>query len=305
MGVQFFRVQSYGATAKKGSRSRTADSVLAEAMRVEGHAPHVPKPREPEVLFGNLDAIGDEIARLAREGKAEKVRADGSVTTRKLHANAPTLAAAVLSYPGATPALLNEWKLAMKAGKPPASFTAFERWKKLTLEWLRSEWGDKFKAAVVHWDESHPHIHAYAVAEQRVDGVVDLTGLHVGRDAKQNARKLAVKGETASEAATRQKVAYVEAMKAIQDRYNESVGKRCGQARFGPKRRRMSRGEWKAEKQRLREEAALHAKIERQAEHIAALEQKLNPPKPTLGGHLVPPPLRVGARAPVRPPAPS
>lgn len=313
MGCQFFRLQTYGAVAKKGSKSHSADSVLAEAMRVEGHAPHVPKPREPQLLFGDLNAIGDEIARLAREGRAEVALKDGRKATRKLHSNAPTLAAAVLSYPGRCDALINEWRQAAKKNeKPPASYLAFEKWKALALDFCRAEWGDRFQGAIIHWDEGHPHIHAYAIARQRADGIVDLTGLHPGRDAKEKARSTAEKGETPKEAAARQQAAYVDAMKALQDRYQESVGKRCAQARFGPKRRRMSRGEWTAEKERLRAEAAMIEKIEQQAAKIAQLEAEkqklLNPLPEGAAAFMAPPPLNRGprfstARASPKPPS--
>ena len=297
MGVQFVRVQSYGATAKKGSKGHTARAVIGEALREPEHCPHVERPQKPKKLFGDLDTVRIEAERLAHEGKAEVRRADGRITTRKIHGNAPVLAAYVFSYPGKAAALTNEWEIWSKKAKAdrktpvPASFVEYRLWEKKAIEWARELLGDRLDAAVTHWDEGFPHIHVYALAKQRPDGVVELDGLHPGRDAKEAVRANREEGESDNAHAKRQKKAYCDAMKAMQDSYWKSVGEVCGHARLGPQRCRLSPKQWAAEKKRNRRHAQLVGEVELQKLEIAALKAELQamrePPELVNGG---PPP---------------
>lgn len=271
MGTQFVREETYAATTRKGSKSPSADGIIGEALRESGKCDHVEKPQKPSFVFGteaDLLAAREEVYRLAREGKTEVKRANGKVEKRKMASDAPTLAAFVFSYPGKSAALFNEWKAynqirreEEKRGRrpppPPKSWLEVEKWKKLVVSFLQKKHGKNFKCALCHMDEEYLHIHAYVIAEQRPDGVVMLNGLHPGRDAKEAARREIVEGETKKEAAARQMRAYKAAMREFQNEYHEEVGKKTGQARFGPKRRRMTRGEWAEEKRRNRELADL------------------------------------------------
>lgn len=210
MGTQFARIESYGAGVRKGSKNPSADGVIGEALREDGKCDHVERPQKPNFAFGteaDLLWVREEVFRLARDGKTEVTRSDGRKELRKLANDAPTLTAAVFSYPSRSIPLQTEWKAyaqilreAKRQGRnpppPPKSWVAFENWKKKVVKFMQEKYGDKFKAALYHMDEEHIHIHAYAVANQRPDGVVVLTGMHDGRDAKEEARREVVPGET-------------------------------------------------------------------------------------------------------------
>lgn len=287
-GVQFARVESYAVCNRAGSTRANADGILGEALREEGRCDHVEKPMKPSIVLGDEQTakiIREELDTMLLFGKAEIETKDGK-KTRKMAKDSPVLAACVFSYPGRSPALTSEWKAwaqvkaeAKKAGQiappPPESYKAFKAWQEDVLRFASKKYGDRLRFAVAHFDESHPHLHIYALAKMRPDGVVDLKGLHPGRDAKEAVRKSGKeKGETEKEFASRQMAAYKAAMRGWQDEYQESVGKLHAQARFGPKRRRMSRGEWAAEKDRLREEKGLRTKLAAAEEEVASLKQK-------------------------------
>jgi hypothetical protein len=287
-GVQFARVEGYAITPRKTSKRSSADDILAEAMREEGHCNHVEQPLEPTFVFGDastVETVRAELDSIALFGKTEialAAKKGGGTGIRKLGCDAPVLTAAVFSYPGRTAALNAEWKLYAKARKeakadgkplpnPPASWRAFKKWQDDVLGFAKEQYDGQLRFAVAHFDEEHPHLHVYAVAKKRPDDVVELLGLHPGRDAKEAVRAAGKeKGETEKEFAARQMKAYKSAMQAWQDAYHDKVGKHHGQARLGPKRRRMSRGEWKADQKRNRELAsALNAANGMEAERKA------------------------------------
>ena len=110
-----------------------------------------------------------------------------------------------------------------------------------TLAWLKEKYGDRLKSVVVHDDEAHPHLHFTVVPRigERFDDIHD--GYKASKQAKQEGRK---KGE--------QNLAYIEAMRAVQDDFSNRVAMGHGLTRIGPGRRRLTRAEWKAEKAQAR-----------------------------------------------------
>ena len=79
----------------------------------------------------------------------------------------------------------------------------------------------------MHNDEEKPHLHFYVYSDTEVNAKL----LH---DGYKNAKK---------------KGGFNAGAKAFQDDYFEKVASRCGLARTGPKRRRLSRAEWHAEEE--------------------------------------------------------
>ena len=78
----------------------------------------------------------------------------------------------------------------------------------------------------MHNDEEQPHIHFYVYS----DTEVNAKALHYGHKAKKN---------------------FIAASKAFQDDYHAQVAIHCGMARLGPKKQRLTRAEWKAQKSTL------------------------------------------------------
>ena len=117
----------------------------------------------------------------------------------------------------------------------------FERWDdyKLTcIEWLQDKYGDRLQSVVEHTDEDHPHLHFFVIPRdgERFDC------LHEGEKARNESR--AIKQRTAD-----QNFAYKAAMKIFQADFHSAVSAGYGLAKDGPKRRRLSRSAYLAEKE--------------------------------------------------------
>ena len=82
------------------------------------------------------------------------------------------------------------------------------------MKFIASEYGDQLHTAVLHLDESHPHVHFYVIPRE--------TG-----------KKLEAK----------------KAMQSYQDDYFSQVSVQCGHTRLGPRRQRLTRAEWKGQQE--------------------------------------------------------
>ena len=254
---QFAHVETYArkpaARAKDGEKHSVKD-ILGEAMRVPENSPHVAAPREPELVEGmhpaELLARHDELVASRRiAGKRNKV-------------DVHTLAAAVYSWPELV------------------EYTDRERFWQFVLDVLefhRKHIGP-IDSAIVHWDETYPHLHIYTSS-------MDARGLTPGWRAKREVLDAGGKAKDAN-------AAYKEAMRGWQDAFYLEVGQLNGLDRLGPKRQRLTRREHrdgKLERQAagdrlraVRERAAAEARLadqqaaQRQAEdeRLAALKSQ-------------------------------
>lgn len=235
MGYQFIHVECYARTPGKGKQGgHSIRSILAEAGREPGACPHVPTTTPPSVVYGcslaELEKGANDYAEQAKDSIGRKLRTD-----------APVLLAGVVSAPDA--------------------FTP-EQWqdlKTLTVRALRGRYGDRLKTVIEHTDEAKRHMHFYAVPlpGERFDQ------LHTGRGAKASAEAEAkAQGLPKSQITKAGNLAYTEEMRAYQRWFHDEVGSRLGLTLFGPQRRRLSRGEWKAEQ----EAAQAIAKARQEAE---------------------------------------
>ena len=94
---------------------------------------------------------------------------------------------------------------------------------------------DNLRAVVMHNDEEQPHLHfSYAP-------IPKLMPRHYITD-------------------TRQKN-FIAASKAFQDDYHAQVAIHCGMARLGPKKQRLTRAEWKAQKEHAMKVAAAESAV--------------------------------------------
>ena len=110
------------------------------------------------------------------------------------------------------------------ANKDPA---LYKKWESLTVEYLQKKYGDNLRAVVMHNDEEHPHLHFYVYSDTEVNAKMLHDGYKNGSSPG----------------------AFKKGAQAFQDEYHEQVASRCGLARTGPKRRRLSRAEWHAEQE--------------------------------------------------------
>ena len=208
---QFVHIESYSRvtpkTGKQGGHS--VSTIINEAIRREGSIPHISSPSAPIYLYGgSLEAIEEK----CNEWAASISDLRGHKTRR----DALCLLAGVVS------------------AESVISSEAWEKLKADTVAWLQEKYGDRLQAVIEHTDEAHPHLHFYCVPlhgerfEQLHDGKRAAAALKAKRKSEQN-------------------VAYKHAMRAFQDEFSDKVGIPNGMARFGPRKRRLSRDSWKQE----------------------------------------------------------
>ncbi len=204
---------------KKGTKAKSVQEILGEAMRLPENCPHVPNPQPPvhvagmtpEALSLNIDKILDE---RKIEGK-KKPRGDIHI-----------LAGGVYSWPES----VNDFDKAR-----------FELWMKEQIEWHRENVG-QVDCAVVHFDESYPHLHIYTVDP-------DARRLVPGHVAKREAEHLAAEsGKSNKDICKLGNAAYKAAMTEWQDDLWQGVGKYHGLDRIGPRLQRVHPKEYAQEK---------------------------------------------------------
>ena len=236
---QFAHLETYArrpAARAKGPDKHSVADILGEASRTPGHCPHVPNPGEPEVVAGvhptELLARHDELVASRRiAGKRNK---------QDVH----TLAAAVYSWPEVV------------------EYTDRERFARFVADVLafhRKHVGP-VDSAVVHWDETYPHLHVYT-------SDMDARRLSPGWRARREAEAAGLRGRSVSEA-------YKAAMTGWQDSFYAEVGQLSGLDRYGPRRQRLTRREHRDGKlERLAAGDRLRAARDRAAEAEQVAEQ--------------------------------
>ena len=217
-GYQFGHIEGYArqggvktdSITKTKSRVSSMWDIAEEAERSAGATPHIENPQPPILHFGVMPSVVmKEAAEWAEQAK--------DAVGRKLRVDGLCLAAGVISFP-------NERK------------EDWPEYRDAAINYLKKRYGDRLKSVIEHTDEEHPHIHFYLVPKvgERFDSVHD--GYRAANEAKAAGAK---KGE--------QNTAYRTAMKEWQDSLYQSFGLPFGLARLGPKRRRLTRKEWRIE----------------------------------------------------------
>lgn len=225
MSYQFIHVELWSRKAppprtdkksgKVGKQRLTTREVFAEAKREPEASHHVENPRTPTAVYGmdlaELEALHDDLANAAMS-----TMANGK--SRKIRSTQNTLLAGVISFPEGA-----DYELAQRE----------------SVKWLQSEYGERLKTVVRHDDESHVHLHFYALSH---DPEMKAALLHPGAQAKEQTMKEGGDNKEGDRA-------YRAAMRQLQDRYYDDVGIRCGFTRIGPGKRRLTREGYQAEKQ--------------------------------------------------------
>jgi hypothetical protein len=242
MGAQFIRIECFSRKPDKGGR--TVGFVLGEARREPSASTHVENPGVPVVVFGKDPAEIEEDHNQAVEA-ARETNVAGK--TRKIRVDQHTLLTAVASHPALVVDMKNDEKQ-----------IEVEAWIKNTVAWMQQKWGDDLRGVVLHLDEAHPHLHAFIIPEN-----LRARELHPGVEAKKAevARALG-SGDDSKTANKRGDRAYKAAMRSFLDHYHQKVGLSAGLLRDGPKRARLSRGEYLAAKAAAKNLADLMAQNE-------------------------------------------
>lgn len=245
MAFQFLHIESYG--FQRSSRAKkekwTIPDVLGEVTRQPGHCDHVEVPKVPVHVYGVLtpDQIIPEINR-----RKEVVEHARKALVRK---DAQLMLAGVASYPASAPV------------------GDYDGWERETIGFLVEEFGEALVCVLRHEDETYLHLHFYAIPA--VDSF-SIRSIHPGVRAREAAAR-AVKGGSEADRKARQN-AYVSAMKAFLDRYFSRVSSLYGMSRTGPRRRRLTRAEWKEEQRQLKLLSEARKQLE---QDVAALESRL------------------------------
>lgn len=252
-GPQFAHIQTW--SRKANPKSRTIQEIIDEALREPGSCAHVDDPQPPRVLHGNPGAFrAEHDAHVAARATTVRMK-DGSTKSRSIRQDRHTMASVVVSYPVPRAGITTD-----------EARTKYEAWERRNLDWLRETYGDQLRVVMVHEDEAHPHLHAWLLPD---DPGADATTLHPGKVAKGVTEAEAkAAGLPPREAVSLGNRALKEAMTGWQDDYYRAVGAPEGLTRTGPKRRRLTREQWKAEKAAARATAVVAAEAQTEADKI-------------------------------------
>ncbi len=256
-------LQSY--SRKANPRGQSVEQVLAEAARAPIYSKHVVEPRPPSVVYG---VAANEVRKLHDDmvaaGGIDVTLRDGRKTRRGIRKDRHTLMTAVASHPLPTE-LVNT--------KPDAR-AEYEIWREHNVAWLKTRFGDKLVSVIEHWDEEHPHLHAYILPLG--DATCSARQLNPAWQAKEEAMEVARSADHDDKTAVNfGNAAYRAKARELQDHYYEQVSVPCGLTRTGPKRERLSHQQWKARKDQARRDAKLQSDIEKRVERIVDAEDDL------------------------------
>jgi len=232
-GPQFVHIQTW--SRKPNPAGQSVAQIIAEATRDPEYSGHVDDPAPPRVLLGDPSTFqAEHDAHVAARATVARLK-DGSERVRSIRQDRHTMATLVMSYPVPRAAITTAEDRA-----------ALERWERRNLDWLRDRYGDQLRVVLGHDDEEHPHLHAWLLPD---DPGADATTLQPGKLAKKRLEEeeKAV-GTPPREAVKAGNRALREAMTIFQDEYYHAVGAPEGLTRTGPRRRRLTRQQWKAEK---------------------------------------------------------
>ena len=249
MGTQYFHADSFSLEAGKGKAGgNTVDKITGEADRVEGNCPHVENPIKPKILYGCSFSKAGEMARewaeSAVDGRGHKYRKDGLC-----------FVAGVISAPKD----LEDWN-AFKAD---------------AITWLKQKYGKTLKSVIEHTDEPFRHIHFGVVANrgERFETIHD--GYRAKLKADPNRGKRDRSSVEKTEGRRIGNIAYITAMRGVQDSFAENVGVYHALARTGPCRRRLTHIQQKREEQERKVIAVAKAKLREDEKKLRESEVKL------------------------------
>jgi hypothetical protein len=144
---------------------------------------------------------------------------------------------------------------------------AYSLWCQDVVAWLQQQFGSHLMSVVEHSDERFFHLHYFVVPELNEHNRLNVNQLHPGCRAKA-AAEAAGAGKKAGDSA------YRAAMRGWQDDFHSAVSAFHRHDRFGPKRMRVSRQQWRMEKEIEEKRAHMLEEVERQAAAAAEAAQR-------------------------------
>lgn len=233
----FAHKQTY--SRKGNSKSRSVSEIADEAERLDGACPHVGNPQPPTILEGirPSEVVALIEQRIAEQNKLlrrlRKEQPDGKEALRGIRNDTHVLIASVFSFPDPVEDM---------------DEAEYLRWRKDVIAFAKADVarnGAEVLSIVEHLDEAHPHVHVLAVPMCADDNMrMDAKRCHEGHREQDRHKDNGWSGSPSR--------SYKQAMRGWQDRYHAEVGAKHGQARTGPRRRRLDRAAWKAEQERLK-----------------------------------------------------
>jgi hypothetical protein len=231
MAFQFVHLEPY--SRRPDSQGRSTAFVFDEASRNPIASVHVPDPKPPTTIWG----VGVEEVRAMHDAAADVAMTAGARDKlRKIAVSQKTLHTVVASHPYTVEEV--------RTGK--SKLAEVRQWERLTIDWLKRQYGPALKSVIRHTDEKQWHIHAYVLPT--ADPELRAAAFHPGIVAKRAVMAAGRRpGEDGKALNKRSNAAYKAAMREWQNSYHEAVAVPCGLTRLGPARRRLTREEWKAE----------------------------------------------------------
>jgi len=220
-------------------------NVLGEARRDPGYCDHISDPRPPIVHYGEpvegIEPILDDRLRGARDRRM-----------RALPRSFPVLLAGVASWPVE--------RLVVQASETEQH--VYEAWLERNVEFFRAQFGDDLISIVEHVDERYPHLHVFAAAHQDPASRVYTLETIWAPMAQEGAKR------RSKSKRSEQRQAFRAEAKKIQGAYYDSVGAPSGLARYGPRRQRLTREEWRAQSEQAKALSELAARLAKRKEEI-------------------------------------
>ncbi|QLH15302.1 plasmid recombination protein [Paracoccus pantotrophus] len=247
----FAHKQTY--SRKGNSKSRSVREIADEAERLDGACPHVENPQPPTILEGipPSEVVALIEQRIAEQNKLlrrlRKEQPERKDALRGIRSDTHVLIASVFSFPDPVEDM---------------DQAEYLRWRRDVIAFAKADAarnGAEVLSIVEHRDEAHPHVHVLAVPICADDNMrMDAKRCHEGHREQDRHKDHGWSGSPSR--------SYKQAMRGWQDRYHAAVGAKHGQARTGPRRRRLDRAAWKAEQERLKAQKDAEVAIERAAE---------------------------------------
>jgi hypothetical protein len=231
MAYQFVHLESYSRRAD--AHGRSTNYIFDEAVRKPIACTHV-KVAEPPTTIWGVDV--EEVRAMHDAAAAVAMTPGAHARLRKIAISQKTLQTVVASHPHTVTDVCAD----------PAKLAEVRQWERLTIDWLRRQYGPALKSIIRHTDEKQWHVHAFIVPT--ADPELKAASYHPGVVAKRAVMAAGRRPDEDGKALNkRSNAAYKSAMREWQDSYHEAVALRCGLTRLGPARRRLTREEWKAE----------------------------------------------------------
>lgn len=269
-GPQFANIQTYSRKASKAGNS--VDQVIAEAIRDPEYSLHVDAPQPPRVLIGDPSTFKEDHDTHVADRATTVFMPDQSVRSRAIRQDRHTMLSIVMSYPVPHSAITTDEAKAKLAA-----------WEDRNIKWLQKKFGSQLRVVIAHDDEKQPHLHAWILPD---NPDADATMLHPGKQAKKTEEFEAKEAGIENRLAVKMgNVEYKKAMTEWQNEYHEAVGIPEGLTRSGPRRQRLSRDQWKSQKEAAKaaQSALERAKdAESRADEIEEREQETRTKADTL-----------------------